>query len=243
MAALRCTDLGTIPYREALALQHRCVETRAAGETGDILLLCEHPPVVTIGRGMPPGAPRPEPRPDLDVVEVERGGEATWHGPGQLVGYPIVDLSTRDRDIYRFLRAIEEGLLLACRDLGVEAVAKPGNTGIWASGKKIGSIGIAIKRWVTYHGFALNLTAGADEFAACGIRPCGFDASVMTSIAELIGEPPDRADAVQLVAQGCARTLDRIMTWTPRRELPREPILRPGTRIARPGPERPVPVA
>ncbi len=244
MPSLRCADLGTIAYREALALQQACVEARAAGETGDLLLLCEHPPVVTLGRGTPAGAPRPEPRPDLDVVEVERGGQATWHGPGQLVGYPIVDLSARDRDVHRFLRTIEEAIRLACGDFGVEAAVKPGHTGVWASGKKLASVGIAVRRWVAFHGFAWNLTAGRREFEAAGIRPCGFDPEVMASLAELSGDVPDRAEAARTVAQRCARGLGEILEWTPRRELPMSPSDRRwGTRIAQSKRERPLPVA
>ena len=189
---LRVDDWGLIDYAAAHARQQAAVEARADGtEPHDRLYFCEHPAVVTLGRGTPAGAPRPT---DVPVVEVERGGDATWHGPGQLVGYPIVDLRPRGRDVHAFLRGLESALAAACAELGVAATPWPGHTGLFVEDggtrRKVASIGIAVRRWVTWHGFSLNLTTRPEDFAA--IRPCGFDPAVMASLADFRREPPAR---------------------------------------------------
>jgi len=170
-------DLGRIEYRQAWDLQKRLVERRLADEIPDVLLLLEHPHVVTLGRR---GTREDVLDPSLPVVEVERGGEATYHGPGQLVGYPILKLGDR-LDVRRYVRDLEEVLIRASQAFGVAAGRDPRQSGVWVDRRKLGSIGIAIHRNVTYHGFAHNVNTDLSYFAK--IRPCGFDGSVMTSMA------------------------------------------------------------
>jgi lipoyl(octanoyl) transferase len=175
-------DWGLRPYAEMHDLQRRLVAARADGRIGNVLLTGEHPPVVTLGRKTARGTPPP---PDLDVVQVERGGEATWHGPGQLVAYPIVHLIEGRRDLHRFQRDLEEIGIRACADLGVEAGRREGLTGVWVGMRKVMSLGIAVRRWVTWHGLALNVRNDLSAFRR--MNPCGLDGSVMTSLSEVLG--------------------------------------------------------
>jgi lipoate-protein ligase B len=180
-------ELGRRPYPELLELQRDLCRRRLAGEVAeDVLLLVEHDPVVTLGRGTRaaslPLPPAQLERQGIPVFEVERGGDVTYHGPGQLVGYPIVDLGGHRRDLHWYLRTLEDALVLALGRLGIEAERRPGLTGVWTSGRKIASIGIHVKQWVTFHGFALNVTTDLRAFEL--IVPCGIDGVVMTSVAE-----------------------------------------------------------
>ena len=192
--------LGTVAYGDALKLQERAVEARRAGETGDRLLLLEHPPVVTLGRAAKPEhlrVPRGElARRGVEVFEVARGGDVTWHGPGQLVGYPIVDLAARGRpDVHAFLRLVEAALADALGELGVAAETHAGFTGVFVAGsrpwRKIASIGIGVRGWISWHGFALDVDCDLAGFAA--IVPCGLHGIEMTSVARELGAaaPPD----------------------------------------------------
>jgi len=183
MSEAYVVDLGLVEYREAWDLQKRLVERRAADAIPDVLLLLEHPHVVTLGRR---GTRDDVLDPALPVVEVERGGEATYHGPGQLVGYPIVKLGDR-LDVKRYVRDLEEVLIRASRAFGVAAERDPRQSGVWVAGRKLGSIGVAVHRDVTYHGFAQNVNTDLSYFAK--IRPCGFDGSIMTSMARELGTP------------------------------------------------------
>jgi len=176
-------DLGLMEYRAAWDLQRRLVERRASDEVPDLLLLVEHPHVVTLGRR---GTTADVLDHALPVVHVERGGEATYHGPGQLVGYPIVKLADR-LDVTGYVRDLEALLIEASRAFGVPAERDPRQSGVWTRGRKLGSIGIAIHRNVTYHGFAHNVNTDLSYFAR--IRPCGFDGSVMTSMERELGQP------------------------------------------------------
>jgi lipoyl(octanoyl) transferase len=186
-ARLLVSDLGRRPYGEALELQRDLCRRRAAGELAeDLLLLVEHESVVTLGRGtrstslpLPPAALE---RHGVQVVEVERGGDATYHGPGQLVGYPILDLREHRQDLHWYLRTLEDGIITALDALGIEAGRTPGLTGVWTAGRKIASIGIHVKQWVTLHGFALNVTTDLSRFDL--IVPCGIENVVMSSVAE-----------------------------------------------------------
>ena len=183
-------DWGRRGYLDALAAMRSAVRARRAGSIGDLLVLVEHPPVVTVGvEGDDGGAVAS----GLPVVHVERGGRATYHGPGQLVGYPIVDLEPRGRDVRRFVHELEELLVRALRTWGVEAGHVSGRRGVWIAGeRKIASIGIAVDHWVTFHGFALNVVPDLAEFDR--FHPCGFDGSVMTSIARELDRPIGVAD-------------------------------------------------
>ena len=181
MNRIHVVQAGTVPYAEALEWQRELAEDRIAGRLShDVLLLLEHPPVVTLGRNshaahllQPAG---------IEVFEVERGGDVTFHGPGQLVGYPILDLRAYKQDLHWYLRTLEQALIEALGILAIPAERNPGFTGVWTGGrgKKIASIGIHVKQWVTWHGFALNVTTDLTHFDR--IVPCGIPGVVMTSI-------------------------------------------------------------
>jgi lipoyl(octanoyl) transferase len=180
---LSVANLGTVEYQAALALQTAMVAARQADQIGDTLLLLEHPHVFTLGRGADERFLLSHRQDDVPVYRVSRGGEVTYHGPGQLIGYPILKLEGRDRDVHRYLRSIEEAMILALADSEIEATRREHLTGIWVGTKKIGSIGVGIKRWTTCHGFALNACPDLSYFA--GIVPCGIDGCEMTSIEAL----------------------------------------------------------
>lgn len=181
--------LGRIGYGEALALQESLHAQRRAGEIGDTVLLLEHEPVYTIGRTRDQSSLRggsaalPHP-----VFEIGRGGQATYHGPGQLVGYLIFDLANHGRDLHAYIRALEECLIRAAAALGIEAMRRDGLTGVWVAERKLASIGVGARHWVTLHGFALNV--GADLGGFAHITPCGIGGVEMTSIAREIGGAP-----------------------------------------------------
>jgi lipoate-protein ligase B len=151
----------------------------------DLLLLVEHEPVITLGRGTRttslPLSPAELERRGFTVAEVERGGDVTYHGPGQLVGYPVLDLREHRQDLHWYLRQLEAALIDALGGLGVAAERSPGRTGVWTGGRKIASLGIHVKQWVTFHGFALNVSTDLRAFEA--IVPCGIEGVVMTSVA------------------------------------------------------------
>jgi lipoate-protein ligase B len=197
MPRLIVQDLGRRGYGEVLELQRTLCRQRIAGEIDeDILLLVEHDPVVTLGRGTRAES-LPLPRPELErrgveVFEVERGGDVTFHGPGQLVGYPVLDLRHHREDLHWYLRRLEAGLIGGLGRLGVTAGPNPGLTGVWTRGRKIASIGIHVKQWVTFHGFALNVSTDLSYFDL--IVPCGIRDVIMTSVAAELG----RADSVTL---------------------------------------------
>lgn len=188
-------DLGRRAYGEALELQRDLCRRRVGGEiTEDILLLVEHDPVVTLGRStrdssLPVARGLLEAR-GIEVFDVERGGDVTLHAPGQLVGYPILDLGGYRQDLHWYLRQIEEVMIRGLADLGISAERNPGKTGVWTSGKKIASIGIHVKQWVTLHGFALNVTTDLALFDL--IVPCGIHGVTMTSVARELGGDTDR---------------------------------------------------
>jgi len=172
-------EAGTIPYSEALAWQRQLAEDRIAGRLPhDVLLLLEHPPVVTLGRNSHAAhLLRPQ---GIEVFEVERGGDVTFHGPGQLVGYPILDLRAYKQDLHWYLRTLEQALIEALDILAIPAERNPGLTGVWTRGRKIASIGIHVKQWVTWHGFALNVTTDLTHFDR--IVPCGIQGVEMTTV-------------------------------------------------------------
>lgn len=178
-------DWGRRDYAPALEEMRRLRRARRAGAIPDTLILVEHPAVITVGvEGDDVGAFPP----DIPVVEVERGGKATYHGPGQLVGYPIVDLTARGQDVRRFVGDLERLLIRALAASGIAAGHVSGRRGVWIEGtRKIASIGIAVEEWVTFHGFALNVDPDLATFLR--FRPCGFDGSVMTSMARELGRP------------------------------------------------------
>jgi lipoyl(octanoyl) transferase len=171
-------DLGMIDFHDALALQKRMAAEVATGAAPETLLLMEHPPVYTIGTG---GSEANILDRTIEVVRINRGGDVTWHGPGQVVGYPIVNLGRRSRDLHRYLRFLEELLIVVAADFRVEAWRIPGRTGIWTEEGKLASIGVGVKGWVAMHGFALNVSPDLSAFAR--INPCGFPDCPVTSLA------------------------------------------------------------
>jgi len=179
MNEIHVIQAGTVPYAEALEWQRQLADDRIAGRLShDVLLLLEHPPVVTLGRNSH-AAHLLEPD-GIEVFEVERGGDVTFHGPGQLVGYPILDLRAYQQDLHWYLRTLERALIEALGILDIPAERNPGFTGVWTRGRKIASIGIHVKQWVTWHGFALNVTTDLTHFDR--IVPCGIQGVQMTSV-------------------------------------------------------------
>jgi len=177
---LEVVQAGLVRYAEALEWQRALAQARIDGRLeNDLLLLLEHPAVVTLGRISDVGHLLR--RDGIEVFETERGGDVTFHGPGQLVGYPIIDLSRHKPDLHWYLRTLEQALIEALTGLGIPAERNAGYTGVWTRGRKIASIGIHVKQWVTWHGFALNVTTNLTEFER--IVPCGIPGVEMTSVA------------------------------------------------------------
>ena len=173
--------LGRVRFEDALAIQEEIVARRIAdAASGDELLLLEHEPVYTIGRTPDQSSLLDAARLPHPVVQINRGGQATYHGPGQLVGYPILDLKPRGQDLHRYLRALEDFLIALLADFGVAGERREGLTGVWVGGKKIASIGVGVRRWISMHGFALNVCGDLAPFG--NITPCGIAGVEMTSI-------------------------------------------------------------
>ena len=187
--------LGRVGYKEALATQQTYLERRLKGEISDTLLLLEHDPVYTNGRSSDRSSLETGQALLHPVVEISRGGKATYHGPGQLVGYAILDLQDYGKDLHAYLRAIEESLIHLCTDIGLVTSRRDGLTGVWAADRKLASIGVGVRRWITMHGFALNVCGDLDGFDA--IIPCGIADVTMTSLQR---EMPDHDWKVETVA-------------------------------------------
>lgn len=186
-------DLGTCSYASALALQEDLVSRKIAGEADDFLVLLEHEPVYTLGRGADErdllGADQVL---GVPVFRVSRGGGATFHGPGQLVAYPIMTLRHAGRDVHRYVRALEGVLIAGCADFGIAAERRAGLTGVWVGAAKIASIGVGVRRWTTFHGIALNVSTELRFFAQ--IVPCRMPEVRMTSMVKELGSVPEMAD-------------------------------------------------
>jgi lipoate-protein ligase B len=206
-------SLGRVAYGEALELQRALARARIAGDVPqDLLLLVEHPPVVTLGRAS--RAANLVASPDLlasrgvELFEVERGGDVTFHGPGQLVGYPIIDLKRHRQDLHWYLRQVEEALIVALGSLGVPATRNSGYTGVWTADqrRKIASIGVHARDWVTWHGFALNVATDLSYFGL--IVPCGIDGVDMTSVARELGRPVDETQVADAVSRAFGEVFD-----------------------------------
>jgi len=222
--ALLTADLGRVPYVTAHRLQRALRERRISGALdSDVLLLLEHEPTVTLGRGTKasslPLPPAELSRRGLTVAEVERGGDVTWHGPGQLVGYPIFHLSRHREDLHWYLRQVEEVLIRSLADLGIQAGRNPGYTGVWTGGRKIASIGVHVRQWVTTHGFALNVSNDAAGFDL--IVPCGIDNVQMTSVVGENGEA-DGTTAWRRSIEAVTVHMGRVFGLAPRPVMPGE---------------------
>lgn len=195
---------GHTPYADAHALQQRLLRDRIADRIGDVVLLLEHEEVITLGRRrdaqshvLAPG--------DVPVLQVERGGDVTWHGPGQLVAYPILKLEGPRADLHQHLHALEDAVLGLLDDLGLAVGRDPRNTGVWVDGRKVCSIGIACRKWVTWHGLALNVAPDLAAFTR--IQPCGFEAGIMTRLADHLDPCPTLEDLVEPLAHHLAHAL------------------------------------
>jgi lipoyl(octanoyl) transferase len=190
--------LGRVAYKDAVLLQQQLVEERRAGTIGDTLLLVEHPHVLTLGvrgdggRGHILATDEALASRGIEVHETGRGGDITYHGPGQIVGYPIIDLNPDRRDVHRYVRDLETVLIRTAADYGITAERVEGLTGVWVDGEKLAAIGVRIARWITSHGFALNVTTDLDYFTL--IVPCGIADRGVTSLARLLGRPVDTAE-------------------------------------------------
>lgn len=223
MKELLVLDLGLRPYAEALSFQREVAARRISREIPqDVLLLVEHPPVITLGRSTKPGnllatrevlAAR-----GVELFEVERGGDVTFHGPGQLVGYPVVDLTEHRQDLHWYLRQVEEVMIRAAAPFGIVAERLAGKTGIWTDGRKLASIGVHARQWVTWHGFALNVTTDLSYFDL--MVPCGLPGVDMTSLERemlrrreggvcLAPSPTLGEDVRESTIQAFARTFER----------------------------------
>jgi lipoyl(octanoyl) transferase len=196
--ALDVRRLGLMPYADALAMQRALVEDRRAGKVGDLLLLVEHPHVLTLGvrgdggRSHILATDEALAARGIDVHETGRGGDITYHGPGQIVGYPIIDLRPDRCDVHRYVRDLEEVLMRTAAGYGLVAGRVEGLTGVWVGREKLAAIGVRIGRWITSHGFALNVTTDLDCFTL--IVPCGITDRGVTSLARLLGRDIDRRD-------------------------------------------------
>ena len=197
MRPLQVRRLGLVPYADGLELQRRLVEDRKADRIPDTLLLLQHPHVLTIGvkkdgRSHIVAPPDRLTSLGVDVFETGRGGDVTYHGPGQLVGYPILDLNPDRRDVHRYVRDLEEVMIRVCAAYGLEAGRVKGMSGAWIGEEKIGAIGVRISRWITSHGFAFNVTTDVDFFNL--IVPCGIADKGVTSLAAKLGKTPEMKD-------------------------------------------------
>ncbi|MGH9142570.1 MAG: lipoyl(octanoyl) transferase LipB [Vicinamibacterales bacterium] len=187
--------LGRVPYLDALALQRSLVDDRRAGRIGDTLLLLEHPSVLTLGARGDGGRAHILASADalasrgIDVHDAGRGGDITYHGPGQVVGYPIIDLNPDRRDVHRYVRDLETVLIRTAADYGIGAGRVQGLTGVWVGDEKLAAIGVRIARWITSHGFALNVSTNLDHFSL--IVPCGIPDRGVTSLTRLLGRAVD----------------------------------------------------
>lgn len=213
-------SLGRVSYAEALELQRTIARDRISGAIDqDVLLLVEHNPVVTLGRSAKEkhlvATPEFLAQHGVELFDVERGGDVTYHGPGQLVGYPIVDLKRHKQDLHWYLRQLEQALIDMLADYGIPAGRNAGLTGVWARGKKIGSIGVHARDWVTWHGFALNVTTELSYFDL--IVPCGIPGVVMTSIAKELGvSNPSMGDVMDRVTASFGNIFDLVPVVTPK---------------------------
>jgi lipoyl(octanoyl) transferase len=213
MRPLDVRRLGVVPYDEALALQRDLVEQRKADRIPDLLILLQHPPVITLGvkgdggRSHVTASRETLQALGVGVVEAGRGGDVTYHGPGQIVGYPIIDLRPDRCDVHRYVRDLEETMIRACAERGVAAGRIAGLTGAWVGERKIGAIGIRISRWVTSHGFAFNVGTRLEHFGL--IVPCGIADRGVTSLEVETGRPLDIETVETSLARHFADVFDR----------------------------------
>ena len=212
-------DLGRRGYQESLTIQRRLVAARQQGRVPDVLVFVEHPPTYTLGRSarrehlLVDAETLNKPQPELElelgapVIETDRGGDVTFHGPGQLVGYPIIDLQSWKPDVHEYLRALEALLIDAVREFGIQATREDGLTGVWHPKGKLAAIGVRVSRWVTSHGFALNVATDLEYFKH--IVPCGIFGRTVTSMENVLEAPVALGPVKDAVASAFARIFER----------------------------------
>ena len=199
---LAVSDIGRTRFGEAWGLQQRLFHLRHYGLIGDTLLFTEHDHVYTIGKGGDENhllaSPSELQEGGIEVFKIDRGGDITYHGPGQIVGYPIIDLNLYFPDIHKYLRCLEETIILTLGEYGIEATREPDFTGVWVNGEKIAAIGVKVSKWVTMHGFALNVNTDLSKFGR--IIPCGIFHKGVTSLNRVLDKKIDLADVQQKLA-------------------------------------------
>lgn len=207
--------LGTIDYAEAHRLQKELQAKRISGEIDDTVLLLEHPPVLTMGRSAKEqhvlAAPDVLAARGISVHEVGRGGDVTYHGPGQLVAYPIIDLKPDRRDVRKYMWSLEETMIRTCADFGLAATRVEGLNGAWIGNRKVGAVGVRISRWVTMHGLALNANSDLTHFDL--IVPCGIQDKTVTSLTAELGRMVFAADVIDPLARHLADLFDTTVEW------------------------------
>ena len=219
MRQLEVRRLGLIAYDEALALQRDLVEQRRANEIPDLLLLLEHPPVITLGvrseiaRANVVATSERLAQLGVAVHETGRGGDVTYHGPGQVVGYPILDLKPDRCDVHKYVRDLEEVMIRVCAAYGINASRIPGLTGTWVGAEKIGAIGIRISRWITSHGFAFNVRTDLDHFKL--IVPCGITDRGVTSLEKVTGRSIAMREVEDEIVRSFTAVFERALSPTP----------------------------
>jgi lipoyl(octanoyl) transferase len=203
--------MGRVGYSDALAMQERAVERLRSGEGGEQLLLLEHPHVFTLGRGADSAnilADSNQLRSlSIEVHETGRGGDVTYHGPGQMVGYPIINLKPDRCDVHRYVRDIEEALIRSIAEFGITGERIAGLTGVWVGNEKLAAIGVRIARWITSHGFALNVNTDLDYFQM--IVPCGITDKGVTSLSRLLHQPVEMRDVARILTRHFAEVFQR----------------------------------
>jgi lipoate-protein ligase B len=205
-APLAIRWLGRQPYESTWALQKELIAAIAEGDAPETLLLVEHDPVITLGRKAG-AAGNVLDAGEFPVIAIERGGDATYHGPGQLVGYPLLKLREGEQDLHKYLRDMESLLIHVLADFGLLGGRREGLTGVWVQDRKVASLGVAVRRWVTYHGFALNV---APDLAHLGrLNPCGLSSGVYASMASLLGRPVGLEEVATRVTAHLPATLRR----------------------------------
>jgi lipoyl(octanoyl) transferase len=226
---LEVRRLGSLPYAEASELQRALVEERRADRVPDLLLLLEHPHVITLGVKVDAARSHLTATPELlasrqvDVHESGRGGDITYHGPGQVVGYPILDLRPDRCDVHRYVRDLEEVMIRAAGDFGLQAARIQGLTGAWLGADKVGAIGVRISRWITSHGFAFNVSTDLDYFKL--IVPCGISEGGVTSLSRALGRDVAMVEAETSLVRHFSEVFDREVveseSWREARDVAR----------------------
>ncbi|HEY6298727.1 MAG TPA: lipoyl(octanoyl) transferase LipB [Candidatus Binataceae bacterium] len=221
---LSVAELGVVDYDHALAMQTATLAARIEGRVGDTLLMMEHPHVFTLGRGADEGFIVSNTG-DVPIRRVSRGGQVTYHGPGQLIGYPILKLEGRDRDVTRYLRGLEAAMIDALAKFEIEAGRRDAMTGVWVGARKIASIGVGIRRWTTWHGFALNVSTDLSYFDS--IVPCGIEGCRMTSVCEITNRAVSMREFAEVMRESFARVFkyDEIFSVGPAQIMPASQLM------------------